>query len=118
MGYEMRSIVSTYDRVLKLLQSDEKYRNSDEKLFLRMLDDLGMLIYSKKQDQYFIPVKIFMNRSSKVRFSSITRARRLVQANYKELKPTDPTVIKLRISKEATKGTFPYHEAYNPAHDD
>ena len=114
----MKTKITTYDRVLKLLQSDEKYRNSDEKLFLRMLDDLGMLIYSKKQDQYFIPVKIFMNRSSKVRFSSITRARRLVQANYKELKPTDPTVIKLRISKEATKGTFPYHEAYNPAHED
>lgn len=110
----MRSKVSTFDRVLKLLRAEEKYRNSDRKLYLRILDDLGCIVWSEKTKAFFIPVDKFMIATP---FETVRRSRQEVQRNFPELGATDPKVRKLRRQKEATKGTFIYREAYNPAHD-
>ncbi len=110
----MKTKVTIYDRVLRLLREDEKYRNSDTKLFLRILDDLGCIVYSRKVDEHFIPVTKFKTAPQ---YESVRRSRQKVQQEYPDLTATDPEVRKQRGQKEATKGTWIYREAYNPAHD-
>jgi len=110
----MRTKVSTYDRVLKLLTENEKYRNSDNALWLRILDDLGLIIWSTKTESYWVAVD---NLRKSKNYETIRRSRQMVQSNHPELRATDPKVLKLRRQKEATKGTFVYRESYNPALD-
>jgi len=108
----MRTRVSVYDRVLKLLRAEEKYRNSDRKLWLRMADDLGLLVWSEKNMEYYIPVsKLHLAPS----WENVRRSRQKVQERHPELQATDPKVRKARSQKQATKGTFIYRENYNPA---
>ena len=108
----MRTRVTIYDRVLKLLKADVKYRNSDRKLWLRILDDLGAIVYSDKTNSHWIEVNSIFKTPS---YESIRRSRQKVQELHPELQATDPEVRKQRGQKEATKGTFVYRENYNPA---
>ena len=110
----MRTKVTIYDRVLRLLKQEEKYRNSDDLLFLRILDDLGCIVFSQKVNEHFIPVSKFKTAPQ---YESVRRSRQKVQQEHPELVATDPHVRKNRGQKEATRGTWIYREAYNPAHD-
>jgi len=107
----MRPNSSYYDRVLELLTVEEKYRNSDKRLFLRIVNDLGLLVYSDKNQRYYLDTELFLTGPD---YESIRRSRQKVQREYPSLQATDPKVRKQRGQKEATKGTFIYREPFNP----
>ena len=93
-------MVKLYDKIKTLLQMFPEFRDSDSKLIWDILE--------RKQltRDGFISKQNFLAAPN---FKSISRARRMVQADFPELKASK-SVQRLRDKKQDTKGTFSYRE--------
>jgi hypothetical protein len=91
-----------YDTIKLLLTKYPDYRDSDKLLMWAVwsIERNNKIMFTS------ISKEDFLKCSSS---ESITRARRLVQANNSELRPSTYVAAK-RHTKEATKGTFAYRE--------
>lgn len=100
-GLPMKAI---YDRVYEILKISEEARNNDKLLMIMIWRDEDR--YSDLIQGDFISIKEFIYNKKFTSSESITRARRKVQADFKELEATKPSVKRARSQKEQTKGDF------------
>ncbi len=90
-----------YYLVKKLLIQDSAYRNSDKKLMWRVWgEELRSPLMQVIDYQEFLKVSTP---------ESVTRARRMVQQDFKELQASEG-VRKSRRQKQNQKGTYVYRE--------
>lgn len=107
--------MKTYDRVLQILNNDEKARNSDKHLIWKFWVEEGFAFnggYNSREDNYqdgYINQSGFMSATSP---ESIRRCRQKIQETHPELRPTSEVAISRR-KKQASKGTFIYREQYD-----
>lgn len=96
--------MNLYIIIKNLLIEDKKFRNSDNEMFWRVLEDLGRIHNGilLKED--------FMKAPS---YESCSRCRRKIQENFPELQATE-SVRRAREEKENEKGTFVYREQVKP----
>lgn len=79
-------ITKIYDIVLNLLKADEKYRNSDNKLVVRIWYDEMYKIGKNPKSLSFTDFLTFYRDEKLTSADSITRARRKVQEEHPELR--------------------------------
>jgi len=98
MEKTLTELNTLYDRVNKLLQKEDRCKNSDKWLIYRVLEE----ICSEKGEKLFIPWTLFDEFPS---YESITRCRRKIQNDEQRNLPTDPEVLeKRKLRKEAFRG--------------
>lgn len=98
-----------YNLVLDILEKSPGCRDSNKRLIWNVWHRLGFIqVYDKKP---LISKILFMDYMNTPQPESITRAKRLIQADpkYKHLRSSKRVQIE-KNKKEATKGTFAYRE--------
>jgi hypothetical protein len=106
--------MKTYDRVLQILNNNEKARNSDKHLIWEFWVEEGRAEKSEtdKFDTYLDGYISQLNFMSATSPESIRRCRQKIQETHPELRPTSEVAIQRR-KKQASKGTFIYREQYD-----
>lgn len=99
--------MKVYDRVKNILERDERYRNSDKKLYWRVCIETGC---ATGNTMY---LDGFMRAPS---FETVRRSRQDIQKRFPHLQATSNKVRQARGQKEKTKGTFMYREEDNGQH--
>ena len=87
----MNNLKNTTELVKIILDQDERARNSDSYLYLKVIQILGE---RKGINVYKTPVTVFLLRMNEWQFppfESVRRARQKVQANFPELAATKKT---------------------------
>ena len=104
--------MKTYDRVKKILENIPETRNSDKLLIWEFYKDSGKVQEVETMFGFRVEAIEKSTFLSKLTESteSIRRSRATIQSKIKELRPTNPNVIRKRRMKENTKGTFVYRE--------
>ena len=98
--------IKIYDVVKELLQTKEITRDSDKYLYLFLLEKLGM---AKVRRTILGTQVIIRDWSSIPNFETVTRVRRMIQADYPELRGKYYKRDK-KLEKEQSKGTFVFRE--------
>jgi hypothetical protein len=107
--------MKTYDRVLQILNNNEKARNSDKHLIWEFWVEEGLASNEHEVIGEGIYEEGYIDQVSFIRATSpesIRRCRQKIQETHPELRPTSEVAIQRR-KKQASKGTFIYREQYD-----
>ena len=109
--FQFRNLkLKTYDRVLQILNKDEKARNSDKYLIWEFWVEEGWATnFSEDGDMAsdgYMNQRAFMSATSP---ESIRRCRQKIQETHPELAPTSQTAL-FRRNKEKSRGTYIFRE--------
>lgn len=101
-------MIKLYDKIRKLLEENEEYRNSDRKLIWRIWDDEGRLTHSWEGEKEVMTKYDFMKCTSP---ETVRRTRQKVQSDHPELQ-SSKKILEAKKNIEKTKGVFVYHEKF------